>query len=268
MLVRKSLAVNVSDIAAMGAIPRFYLVSIALPKKTAFKDVSEFYRGMKEVAGKHGLVLIGGDTVRSPHELFVSIMVVGEVKKGHAILRSGAMGGDAIYASGTFGGSALGLHCLKKNLRGRAVKCFIKKHVEPEPNVRLGRWLCGLGLVNAMIDVSDSLLADLSHIADESGVGFVVDADRVPVEKGFEKLACACGLDPLNLALTGGEDYGLVFTVGRKNVGRFEKKLRTRPKNSSVKRIGTILANKNLRIVCSGREKNLRLANIGFDHFK
>lgn len=258
-LGRKALSSNLSDIAAMGGIPRFYLVSIGLPEKNTKKMAISIYKGMREVAHRHGVILIGGDTVASPKSIVISITVIGEVEKNFCLFRSGAKSGDAIYVTGELGHSALGLKYLERNLKS----AFIKNHSNPSPRIDESRIIAKTKMATSMIDVSDGLLADLTHIADESQVGFEINTSNISISNHFKKTSKLVQKDPLVLYLSGGEDYELLFTIDSCYINRFERLIKKR----KITRIGTILTDKNKRIVRGENGKIIKIKNKGYDHF-
>jgi thiamine-monophosphate kinase len=211
----KALARATSDLAAMGARPLYFLLSLALPLSCTGKWLDRFLEGMSEAARSFGLVLAGGDTTKSPLAA-INLTVIGEVTTGQAVLRSGARPGNLICVSGTLGEAELGLRLLQRGLhKTRKWERLIRKHIHPEPRLALGEWVATSGRATAMIDTSDGLSTDLAHICEASGVGAKVWADRIPkvsVPSDLQKL----GLDPLRLALQGGEDYELLFTVPKR----------------------------------------------------
>lgn len=261
----KALAVNLSDIAAMGGRPRFFLVSIGLPPQKAGSAAKKIYSGMLKLAARHKVILIGGDTVASPKALVISITVIGEASQNKVLYRNGARPGDAIYVSGTLGESAFGLECLKAGRRGKIFSPFIIRHLLPSPKVALAKKLAGLRILTSMIDVSDGFLADLGHIADESNVGYKVDAKKLPVEKNLFEAAGKIGANALDLALSGGEDYELIFTVRAGKISAFEKYVgKTKDK---MTRVGVITSNKRERIVLNAGGNKAKVRRSGFDHF-
>ncbi len=265
-LGRKALSVNVSDIAAMGGKPRFFLVSVGLPSSVGPEGADVLMAGMQAVARREEMLLIGGDTVASPEGLVFSITVLGESEPDRWILRSGAKPGDAIFATGTFGGAALGLSALEAGQDDATLRPFIDRHRDPTPRVEVGRSLAATGMLTALIDVSDGLFADLGHIADSSCVGFEIEAESVPCEAAFDDAARMMGCDPRSLALTGGEDYELVFTV---DCAR-EREFAARAASGifgSVTRIGRIVADASVRTVLDASGKTCHYARAGFDHF-
>ena len=215
-LGRKSLAVNLSDLAAMGATPRWLLISLALPSRLSVEFIDQFFAGMRAMAQPHGVFLIGGDTSSSPDRLFISITLLGEGKKEGLVYRHGAKPGDDLYVTGTLGDSLLGLH-LAKSLKGQAPspeeRFLLERHFDPTPRLREGRALAEGKIASAMIDVSDGLFSDLHHICEESRVGALVWADRIPQSPAFRSLVPASPGEEWKWALKGGEDYELLFSA-------------------------------------------------------
>lgn len=215
-LGRKSLAVNLSDLAAMGATPRWMLISLALPSRLSVEFVDQFFAGLRSVAEPHGVSLIGGDTSSSPDRLFISITLLGEGKRGALVYRHGAKPGDDLYVTGTLGDSLVGLH-LAKGLKGRAPspeeKFLLERHFDPTPRLQEGRALAEGKLARAMIDISDGLLSDLGHICEESRVGALIWAGRIPQSAPFRSLVPASPGEEWKWALKGGEDYELLFSA-------------------------------------------------------
>jgi thiamine-monophosphate kinase len=224
----KALARATSDLAAMGARPRYFLLSLALPPSCTGKWFDRFLSGMSRAARAFGLVLAGGDTTRNPLAS-INLTVIGEVAPGQAVLRSGARPGNLICVSGTLGEAELGLWLLqRRRQRQKKSKRPLQKHFYPEPRLALGEWLAKNGRATAMIDTSDGLSTDLAHICEASSVGARVWADRIPkvaLPGDVQKL----GLDPLRLALDGGEDYELLFTVAARQARRLPRAVRGVP---------------------------------------
>ena len=206
----KSLAVNLSDIAAMGASPKWFTLAITLPEIDP-DWLKAFSSGLKTLADHSGCYLIGGDTTRGP--LSISIQILGLVEKETALLRSQAQPGDRIYVSGTLGDAALGLKCYQDSviLDNELAAYCINRLNYPTPRLELGRTI--RDKAHACIDVSDGLLQDLSHILDASGVGATLDLTNIPLSKPLQTLD---RIDALRYALTGGDDYELLFTLPKK----------------------------------------------------
>jgi len=214
----KAMAVNLSDIAAMGGAPRFALVALACPEETEVEEVDLFYEGLTAAAAPHGVVVVGGDTAASPAGWIANVTLLGEMT-GQPRLRSGATPGDVIAVLGTLGRSAAGLAVLeagrRPDLPADVLDDVARAHLRPVARVAEGKWLGAQNGVHAMIDLSDGLAADLGHIATESAVAARVDLSRLPVAASARAVGQALGLDPLELATTGGEDYELLFTAER-----------------------------------------------------
>ena len=211
----KALARATSDIAAMGGVPRCFLLGLALPESRTGRWLDGFLAGMQRAARRFGMALAGGDTARH-RQILIQITVAGEIAPGRAVLRSGARPGDLIYISGRLGEAQLGLELILRGwARGRRRKRLLRKHLHPEPRLALGQWLAESRLATAMIDTSDGLSTDLGHICEASGVGARVFAKKIPTVAVPKELRRR-GLDAQELALDGGEDYELLFTVRRR----------------------------------------------------
>ncbi len=230
-LGHKSLAVSLSDIAAMGARPRWSMVSLGVPQDVWDSDfVAEFYEGLLALANKYDVHLIGGDTSRTTGKIVIDSIVVGECPSDQAILRSGARAGDQLYVTGALGGAAAalkllerGAHVKKNHLEATeadSIEQLVLRHLQPEPRVGWGLVLAEEGLASAMIDISDGLSSDLHHLCKESEVGATIESSRLPVNPHVAALCGRRALDPLMLALHGGEDFELLFTVSLEQVSR------------------------------------------------
>jgi thiamine-monophosphate kinase len=266
-LGRKALAVNLSDIAAMGGRPRFFLATVAIPRGMGAAGAIELSGGMRALAAEMGVLLVGGDTSSSEHDLAISITAVGEVASGRAILRSTARTGDVLYATGTMGGSALGLACLRAGKYPAAAAPFVERHRNPLPRLAMAEQLAACGMVSAMIDVSDGLLADAGHVAESSGAGFEIEAARVPRDPAFEAVAREVGADPTALCLAGGEDYELLFAVRAEALEAFERDVLPLLPAPGAARIGRIVADRTMRRALDREGRTIELASQGFDHF-
>ena len=205
----KAVAVNVSDIAAMGAAPTVAVVGLTRPATLAASDVEALYRGMDAACARYGLRLVGGDTVAGG-ALAVSVTVLGEVDPQGVVRRSGARPGDQVLVAGTLGTAAAALAQVAADVP--ADPLLLAAHRRPEALVKASRALASHG-ATAMIDVSDGLGADLGHLCSASGVGAVVRAADLPFGRGVAVAAAALGRDPLEFVCAGGDDYALVATV-------------------------------------------------------
>jgi thiamine-monophosphate kinase len=255
----KALAVNLSDIAAMGGIPRYALVSLGLPGKTDVDDVSELYRGMMQLARGFDVDIIGGNITAAP-AITISLTVLGEAtKQGNILTRSAAAPGDRIAVTGSLGASAAWLAAKKRRLKlsQRAAKALRDAHVKPKPHVAEGQTLARHG-VKAAIDLSDGLLSDLDKLCKASKVGARIFADRIPIDATVQR---TFGDVALGLALAGGEDYELLFTAPAKMIDRVKKAL---PCPITV--IGEITAGSGLKVI-DEKGKDMRLQQRGWYHF-
>ena len=251
----RCLARGLSDIAAMGGVPQAVFLSLALPGSLPQAWVDGFFNGLLKLADQFKVELAGGDTAESPGGILADIVVLGSVPKGKAVLRSGARRGDRIYVTGKLGGSAATLDLLSQGKQLRPLD--FGRHFYPTPRVAAGRFLREKGLASAMIDLSDGLSTDLSHVCEESGVGAEIELDAIPLPNLGKT---ARRVDP-RFALHGGEDYELLFTVPE------GKKVPPRIAGVAVRRIGLILRG---RKVFLQNRKGLRqeLLPQGWEHFK
>ena len=258
----KCLARAVSDVAAMGGAPRCFLLSLALPESHTGRWLDEFLGGLRRAARKLDCVLAGGDTT-SHREILISVTVVGEAPKMRVLLRSGARPGDVVYASGRLGEAELGLRILRKNKgRGNARNQLVKKHFYPHPRLALGQWLCDRRLATAMMDLSDGLSSDLPRLCAASGVGARVESAKIPrvqIPHPNRKL----GLDSLQLALHGGDDYELLFTVPPGKANRVPASFRGLPLTA----IGRITKKQKLVLLDEHGHEQLLSAG-GWDPFR
>jgi thiamine-monophosphate kinase len=263
-LGQKCLSVNVSDIAAMGGKPRFYLVSISIPSKYSEKNILDLYAGMKKVAKKYHLMLIGGDTTSSKNDLAITITVIGTAKVGEICLRSGAKLGDRVYVTGQLGNSSLGLELLKKGIR--RPKVFIDGHNNPNPQVEIGYELAINKIASSMIDISDGLLSDLGHVCKMSKVGAKIYWNDIPLHKDFKREVSRRGLNAHELALAGGEDYQLLFTSPVNKETRLKKiAFRNRFK---IKKIGVVVPQKKGIKVYGQNGYILKIKKMGYEHLR
>lgn len=236
LLGHKALAVSLSDIAAMGARPRWSLISIGVPDDVWQTDfVDQFYEGLAKLAQRYDVQLIGGDTSRTNEKIVIDSIVIGECNIGLAVKRAGAEPGDQIFVTGSLGGAAAGLrliergaHLADQNLAdedSQKIDHVLLRQLRPEPRVGWGMVLGERRLANAMIDVSDGLSSDLNHLCTASGVGARIESSLLPIDHQVVELCGRRALDPLQLALHGGEDFELLFTVRAESVGRLPRKV-------------------------------------------
>ena len=301
LLGHKALAVSMSDIAAMGARPRWALASVGVPKDvwdSNFKD--DFFAGYLRLADRYSVTLAGGD-VSASRQIVIDSILVGEVTTGRAVVRSTAQPGDQIFVTGSLGGAAAGLKLIEFGARVRgpsvsegnrsqqaadgrrqdvsesrpvgiaggppdhddddAIQALLLRQLSPQPRVGWGIVLGEDHLATSMIDISDGLSSDLHHLCDESTVGAVIDAASLPLDENVVQLCGRRALDPLALALHGGEDFELLFTVAPENVARLPKTVDDVP----ISRIGEVTSQTSIRIQEKTREWDLEPQ--GFRHF-
>jgi len=252
----KCLARAVSDIAAMGGKPRCYLLSLALPGTLDRMWLSEFLNGLARASRALRCELAGGDTTRNATVL-ICISVFGEVHLKHAVLRSGAKPGDAIYVSGTLGEAELGLRQLRRR-RGmaRPSNAALRKHLYPEPRLALAQWLAERRIARAMMDLSDGLSTDLPRLCEASAVGACIEANSLPLA------SLAAAREARRLALHGGDDYELLFTVSKRNAARLPRAF----ERLALTRIGEITREKKIVLETNGRVEVLQPG--GWDPFR
>jgi thiamine-monophosphate kinase len=218
----RALAVNLSDLAAMGATPRLALLSMVLPAALALDDFEDIVKGFAATASRHRVHVAGGNLTRSPGPLIVDVTVTGTVKPRRALTRSGARPGDDIYVSGSLGLGAAGLDALRTGDDARGAEPCVDRYLYPEPRLRLGSLLARNRAATACMDLSDGLADGLAQVARESGVGMLVDASLVPIDPAASAWFGARGKDPLHEVLTAGDDYELLFTARPRSGGRLE----------------------------------------------
>lgn len=210
----KSLAVNLSDIAAMGGSPVASFLSLAIPPDLDLEYMDCLLDGYHDLSRRFAVPLMGGDTTRSGEKLVISVTILGKVAKGRARLRSGAQTGDIVAVTGKLGDSAAGLHILLNSLGCEGVnEQLVAKHTKPEPCVKEGSWLATQDGVNCMMDVSDGIASDIGHILNRSGKGAVIDLNGLPLSDELRTFCSDRQLDPYYFATSGGEDYCLLLTI-------------------------------------------------------
>ncbi len=275
-LGRRAVAINVSDVAAMGGYPLWMLVSLAITETTRTAFIDELYRGMVEQAGLAGASIVGGNLSRADSGISIDITLLGHIAPRHLVLRSGARVGDAILVTGFPGESRAGFEMvLNPQIRvsesaGRRV---MERHFTPQPRLREGQLIAESGLVHAMVDVSDGLMADLGHICEASRAGAIVETGRVPVSEAVSEVAYSINTNEapvraLDWVLAGGEDYELLFTASFEDVPRIQKMLLN---ESGLKctQIGRVTAEAGtLRLsMPDGTETSLPPGRRGWEHF-
>lgn len=246
-LGKKAVSVSLSDIAAMGGVPGYLLTAVSLPPELNVDFALELYRGIRVCAESFGVTLIGGNTTKAPSTTITTV-IIGEAKKDEVVYRAGASPGDTVFVTGTLGDSALGLKALKEAARDideippikGPFKEAVMKHLDPLPRVGVGRLIASKGLATSMADISDGLLRDLGHIATASGVSATVELAKLPLSEEL-KDHIRRHPDSVGLALSGGEDYELLFTAAPEKSGLVEAlKDETGLRVSAIGHIGAV----------------------------
>lgn len=261
----RSMAANLSDIAAMGGTPIAAVVGLAAPPVLEVEVVEGLYEGMRRVAAKHRTPIVGGDTVRSPNLIHLSITVLGEVSKNNLLTRSGACPGDAIVVTGTLGDAAAGLAILEKGVGSFSSEIegrLLAAHLNPEPRLREIHELLRTLRPTACMDLSDGLGSDLRRLCESSGVGAEVELEKIPISVECHNIASVAGKDPLNFALSGGEDFELLMTLSPASVPLLPRLIGTTP----TKVIGKITEASEM-LMAVDIHGNRRALQQGYEHF-
>ncbi len=268
-LGHKLLAVNISDIAAMGGIPTDAVISLAVPAHHDAGYLERLYNGLYACADRFDIAIVGGDTTRSHNQLVLNIALTGHMHRDHVCYRSGAQIGDLIYVSGTLGDSAGGLalvrHQIKMNSEDRTH--LLRKFHRPDPQLALGQTLAQTGAVTAMMDISDGVASDLRHICKRSQVSALLHASDLPLSEPFLRFCKKTKQDTTQLALSGGEDYELLFTVTpnrAKNIAHLLQKSDL----PQITCIGQITDQDNDILLTQKDGSKTPLTAMGYDHFK
>jgi thiamine-monophosphate kinase len=261
----RALAVNLSDLAAMGAAPRLCLLSLVLPPAWAVDEFDAMIGGLTALAARHGVHVAGGNLTRSPGPLLVDVTVSGGLKRRHVLTRAGARPGDDLYVTGSLGAAAAGLQILKRSPDASG-EC-VRRYLYPEPRLRTGLLLGRNRAASACIDLSDGLADGVHHIADRSGVGAIIDADALPVEGAARTWFEEQNTDPTIAAITGGDDYELLFTVRPRTRGRLKAVVGNG--GTSLTRIGICTTDRAVILRCgSGATAADRRVPAGYSHFR
>jgi len=265
-LGRKAASVNISDIAAMGGLPRFALLSLALAPTVEGQWLEAFMAGFSAVLAEHGVVLIGGDTVQGGQESVLSVTVLGEMAEAELLTRKGARVGDVVLVSGFLGEAAAGLALCQSGLgHDFGWQPLVAAHLDPVAQVVLGRALAASGMVHAMQDLSDGLATDLAHICAESGVGAVVTAEKIPLSPLLRKAAQTCGQSALDWALAGGEDYQLLCTAAEPRLAGLRSLVREQT-GRELFAVGRIVEGQGVFLEEAGQRREISYR--GYEHFR
>jgi thiamine-monophosphate kinase len=270
-LGRKTIAINVSDIAAMGGQPIWALVSLALPPDTDVVLVDELYRGMLDQLQAAGAAIVGGNLSKIDGPMVIDLFLLGQCAANRFVCRSGARSGDALLVTGTLGDSRAGLELLQRpdlSVAKEAREQLLAAHLTPQPRLAEGQFLARSGLVHAMLDVSDGALSDLRHICEASNVGAEVFLADLPISVACREVARALQRDTSDWALAGGEDYQLMFTVAFHDVERIRQELEKQT-GTCARVIGRMLpAEQGILLQHPNGSRRRPEGAVGWDHFR
>jgi thiamine-monophosphate kinase len=263
----KALAVNLSDVAAMGARPEFALLSFILPGALTLDDIDALLDGLLEMASSSRVAIAGGNISRSPGPLVVDVTATGSVRPRRILTRAGGRAGDALYVTGSIGTAAAGLGWLRDSATAAATRddmaACVARHRRPEPRVRLGQLLGRNRAASACMDLSDGLADAVRQIAEASGTGATISATALPIEPAAARWFVSMGMDPIVSALSGGDDYELLFAVPRKARGRL-RHVQEQARGVALTRIGELTSEPGVRLERDGHSEPLPA---GFSHF-
>ncbi len=258
----KSIAVNLSDISAMGGNPEYIVISIAIPKNIQDEDINQFYEGIKEITSKYDVKLIGGDTTASKNDLFISITAIGTISSNKILYRNSAKPEDHLYITGYIGESSAGLYCLQNQVTidKTIQQKLMDKHLHPIPRINEIQYLQAKYHINSAIDTSDGLSGDLTHILEESNVGAIIYWDKLPISNELKKLEEIVDIE--NYILHGGEDYELIIsTPDDINIEKFYTEFKI-----PITRIGEVTKEKCL--ILNKDDNDTPFYPKSYDHFK
>ena len=266
----RALAVNLSDLAAMGAEPRAALLSLMLPTALSLDEFDDLVDGFLTLAARHRVALVGGNVTRSPGPLVIDVTALGAAGRRRVLPRGGARPGDELFLSGSIGGAAAGLAWLRSQGRQPGdepgepeMRECVRRYRRPDARVRLGLLVGRTRAASACVDLSDGLSDAVRQLAQASGVSAVLDADAVPVDPGAQAWFTSQGRDPLQAALHGGDDYELLFAVPSRRRRQFLATAR-QARETSVTRVGVVEAGSGARLRSGTQESAL---SAGYEHF-
>ncbi len=255
---KRAIGAATSDIAAMGGIPQYALLSLFLPHSFPERHVDAFLRGFLSRTGTYGMSLIGGNITTMNGKFAADTVVIGETVQGKFVGRNGARGGDIVCMAGFTGEAMAGLDLLRAGMKNR-YPGLVRRYLEPAPMINESRRIVHALSPHAMIDVSDGLVQDLLHIAGESGVGVDLDLDAIPVSRGVVQTALLMNKSPYDYILTGGDDYVLVFTVP-------ENRFKARVDSTPIHAIGKVTRAPGIRFFKDGKKADPGLKQFGYIH--
>lgn len=267
-LGRRAIAVNLSDIAAMGGRPTFALVSLGFPKSFALADFEKLFKGMQDQLAQFSAFVIGGNLSNTEKDLIIDITLLGEVNANQFLTRSGAKAGDRIFVTGELGASGAGFYVLEKYGKNYPTEFehLVQKHLLPIPRIDIGERIAHSGFATAMIDISDGIASDLNHICTMSQVGAEIFQHKIPLPEGIQKVASFSGKSAIQLALHSGEDYELLFTMKSDTPASVINSISSKT-GIAITEIGRILDKESGYFLIDLQNKRIPIQPRGWDHF-
>lgn len=268
-LGRRAIAVNLSDIAAMGGHPTYALVSLGIPASFPLSSFEQLFQGIRDQLKEFSAFVIGGNLAHTEQKVVVDITLLGEVPTAQIVYRSGAQPGDRIYVTGVLGASGAGFHLLEKfgSDYPKELEYLVQAHLQPTPRIRVGSLIAQSGVVTSMIDVSDGVISDLFHICEMSGVGAEVYQERLPLPDSMERVRDMSGVSVLDLALHSGEDYELLFSVEAGTPSTLIEAI-ARKAEVKITGIGQIVSGAKGICLIDDEYQRHPLERKGWDHFR
>jgi thiamine-monophosphate kinase len=267
-LGRRAMAVNLSDIAAMGGQPTFALVSLGFPKSFPLSNFDDLFKGMRDQLAEFSSHIIGGNLSHTEKGIIIDITLMGEVSPDHIMTRSGARPGDRIFVTGNPGASGAGLCVLNKFGRKfpKNFEPLVNSHLQPTPRIEIGHRIAQSTFATAMIDISDGIASDLNHICTMSKVGAEIYQQSIPLVEGIHKVSSFSGKSALHLALHSGEDYELLFTMKSATPASIIRSL-IKETGVIITEIGKILPQESGYCLIDLEQKPIPIQPKGWDHF-
>ena len=267
-LGRRAMAVNLSDIAAMGGRPSYALVSLGFPRSFPLPDFESLIEGMRDQLSEFSAAIIGGNLSRTGEKLIIDITLMGDVQPDQYLTRAGARAGDRLFVTGSPGAAAAGLAILQKYGTDYPAEFerLVQKHLQPIPRIAAGQRIAQSGFATAMIDVSDGIASDLNHICTSSNVGAEIYTSQLPVTDEIKRVASLSGASPLELMLQGGEDYELLFTLKPDTPDSVANSI-IQEHGVNIVEIGTILPEKSGYYRINEKRQKIPVLARGWDHF-
>lgn len=267
-LGKRAMAVNLSDIAAMGGQPTFALVSLGFPKSLPLSSFDELTRGMADQLAEFEAHIIGGNLSHTRDDLIIDITLLGEIAPHHILTRSGATPGDRIFVTGKLGEAGAGFHILEKfgKKYPNEFEAMVQKHWQPVPRIEVGKLMAQSGFATAMIDISDGLASDLFHICTRSSVGAEIYQNRIPLPERIQKVAALAGKSALTLALHSGEDYELLITTKPETPQAILQAI-SKKTGVALTEIGRIVTKESGYHLINLQNQRVPLPAIGWNHF-